>query len=275
MAKNKNKEKEPRTPGVTPESYEGQMDAIMDYEYDKDLNIHQRMWRAMKEVWYVQKASANGEYYNTLEHDDVTRKVRPALLKYGIHAYPMNLEIGEHKTIVKQKTDRNGNSYEVIDNFTQATIWVQFTNIDNPEDNIKVPAYGHGIDTGANAPGKAISYAIKYCFVKGMMLETGDEEDRHLEEDPTDSNILFLYNQIGKELFGDDWETKSKKKIFSVTNGKTSVASRAPARLVNEALKNLYELKRKQSEEPEKDIEEIDSEVDSDSQDNEILSDFQ
>lgn len=269
------KNKEERTPGVNPEDYEGEMDRIKDYVHDIDLNLHQRMHKAMKEVWYIQKAASSGEYYNTLEHDDVTRKVRPALLKHGVIAYPMELEIGEHKSLVKNKTDRNGNPYEVIEHFTQAKIWVQFTNIDDPMDTLKVPAYGHGIDSGSNAPGKAISYAIKYCLVKGLMLETGDEEDRHLEENPSDFNVLYMYNSIGKELFGDEWETVSKKKIYSITKGKTAEASRAPGRMVNEALKNLYELKRKQEEEPEKDIEEINEEVESSSEDNDILSDFQ
>lgn len=258
------------------EEYMGKLDDVINFERDTSLNIYQRIHAVMKDVWYVQKKQ-NQNHYNTVEHDDVTRKVRPALIKYGIVCVPIKIKTTDPKTIVEKKyNSRDDREYEVINYFTEAKVFIKFVNIDNPDDFTVGVAYGHGLDRAGNAPGKAISYAAKYIMIKTLYLETGDEEDTyHLVESDPDPNAAFIYNMLGEELFGkEDWEEKGKKKIYQITRGKTSDASRANPKELNIAIRNLYELSRKKSEAPDKKIEEIEKEQEKDTM-NDILKDFE
>lgn len=259
--------------------YVGEMDSLLKSAEtrDKDLNIHQRIWLVMQDVWYVQKRdSGNNKFYNTVEHDDVTRKVRPALIRHGVIAYPHEIYESDAEIIRKEKYNANTNSnYEEIEFFTQVKIIYKFANIDDPEDFILVPTYAHGVDKAGNATGKAISYAIKYALLKALSLETGDKEDTdHLINSDADENAIEVYNMLGKDLFGDKWYEMSRKKIFHVTGGKTAEAVRAPTWAINEAIKNLYKLKKEKNENPDKDIEEINKEEEKKNSANDIISDF-
>lgn len=260
------------------DKYIGDMDALIKKSEERktDLNIYQRMHEAMKDIWYVKKREGDG-YYSTVEHDDVTRKIRPALIRHGIVAHPVDIDATDPQIIRKTKYDKySDREYEQIEYFTQAKICVKFVNIDNPEDYLIVPSYAHGVDQAGNATGKAISYAIKYAFLKAFNLETGDQEDRdHLVNTESDANAVAVYNMLGEELFGDEWEEKSRHKIYVVTKGKTAEADRAPTWAINEAIKNLYKLKKKKFESPEKDINKIDEEEKKANPGNDIISDFQ
>jgi len=133
-------------------------------------NIHQRIAMAMKLVHYIQKEKRQGMQYTIVSHDSVTSKVRPELLKCGIHYYPSEM------TFVQ-----NGNRTEVL-------LKVRFVNIDRPSDFFEVPSFGFGCDSQDKGPGKAISYAVKYALLKAMGLETGDDSDldHHIDYDPKD-----------------------------------------------------------------------------------------
>jgi hypothetical protein len=256
------------------EDFIGEMDEVLDYKRDTDKNIYQRIHSVMMEVWYIQKEK--GDYYNTVKHDDVTKKIRPSLIRHGVVAIPVKIETVDPIIVDKEKYDyKNDRSYIQKEFFTEAKVYVKFINIDNPDDFIVVPGYGHGIDAAGNAPGKAVSYAVKYVFLKALNLETGDEEDQYdsnieLDSDP---NAVAVYNSIGKDLFGDEWEKKGAKKIYSVTKGKTSDPSRAPLKELNSAIRNLYELKKKRDENPEADIKSIEKEQEKDTM-NDILKEF-
>ncbi len=131
-------------------------------------NLHQRLHAAMKEVKYIQKdirIKLKSGSYKVISHDAVTAKVRPALLKQGIIYYPMEMV-----------RSQNGNRTEV-------DLKVRFANIDNPGDCIDVPGIGYGVDSGDKGPGMAVSYAVKYCLLKALGLETGDDADLSSSED--------------------------------------------------------------------------------------------
>jgi hypothetical protein len=127
----------------------------------KPLNIHQRMFEVMKSVKYIQKGDrkVNGQY-TFVSHDAVVEKLRPAFIENGI------LPIA---TIVNHTQE--GNRSEV-------DIEVKFCNIDDPSDFITVNGFGYGIDNQDKGPGKAVSYAVKYCFLKTFCLETGDDPEK-------------------------------------------------------------------------------------------------
>lgn len=127
------------------------------------LNIYQRLARVMAAVSYVQKESKRvNNQYTFVSHDAVTAKIRPALIEHGIVSVPRVVGHTEdgNRTIVEMEVD--------------------FVNIDRPEDRVTVPCYGFGIDPQDKGPGKAMSYAVKYAYLKVLALETGDDPERDL-----------------------------------------------------------------------------------------------
>jgi hypothetical protein len=124
-----------------------------------ELNIHQRLALAMKQVTYIQKEKKQGMRYSIVSHDSVTSKVRPALLEAGIVYYPIEVQ------------------HQQSGNRTECAMTVRFVNIDDPQDFFDVETFGYGLDDQDKGPGKAMSYAVKYALLKTLGLETGDDPD--------------------------------------------------------------------------------------------------
>lgn len=126
-----------------------------------EKNIYQRMHGAMLAVKYVQKGDKTvNNQYRFVSHDAVIAAVRPALLDNGI------------VTVVSV----TGHTQD--GNRTEAQVRVRFVNVDKPNDFIEVDSFGYGIDPQDKGPGKAVSYATKYCLLKTLCLETGDDPER-------------------------------------------------------------------------------------------------
>ena len=134
-------------------------------------NLHQRLHAAMKEVKYIQKDShitlKSGRRFKVITHDAVTAKVRPALLKQGIIYYPVEMTRVQSEIEGRDKTQYR----------TDVDLKVRFANIDNPGDYIDVPGIGSAITNDDKGPGMAVSYAVKYCLLKALGLETGEDAD--------------------------------------------------------------------------------------------------
>jgi len=114
----------------------------------------------MGELEYIQKGEARvNNQYRFVSHDQVSAKVHPLLVKYGIAVIPSVDEL-------KQEGNR-----------TEAKVSVHFVNVDNPSEVVVTKYYGYGVDSGDKGPGKAISYACKYAMLKTFCLETGDDPD--------------------------------------------------------------------------------------------------
>lgn len=126
----------------------------------EELNLYQRIRNIMSELDYIQKGSktVNGQY-RFVSHDQVTAAVHPLLVKHGVLIL----------STVDDMTQEN--------NRTTVKMLFQFVNIDAPQDNYTVRYSGYGIDNSDKGPGKAISYAYKYCLLKTFCLETGDDPD--------------------------------------------------------------------------------------------------
>ena len=138
----------------------------------KTPNIFQRLAAVMEECTYVQKDQKRiNNQYTAVRHDDVTAKVRPALLKHGICpvTHVLSCEV-EHFEVI-----RRGNP--VLNYRAEAQVELRLHNIDDPLDYITICSFGSGDDPGDKAVGKAISYAAKYAMLKALMLETGDDAD--------------------------------------------------------------------------------------------------
>jgi len=172
-------------------------------------NIHQRMAGVMADVSYIQKdkiiKNASGkELYRVTSHDTVIREIRPSLIKHGILAVPM--VIGHER---------------VGSNLTILEVQVDFINIDDPKDTISVIYYGYGIDTQDKGPGKAMSYAVRYAYLKVLSLETGDDpendNDDFKEELISEEQIITLREICDSKNFPIDGTLRAMAvKLFEV-----------------------------------------------------------
>jgi len=146
------------------------------FQRDTSLNVYQRLALVMEEVSYLKK-DTKIQGYTAMSHDGVTAATRPALLRHGVLALP---HAYRHETLDNKPT-RNGEMAHV-----RLEAVVRFINIDNPADYVDVPSLADGQDQNDKASGKAISMAIKYALLKGLMLETGDREEERIEVEPVD-----------------------------------------------------------------------------------------
>lgn len=114
----------------------------------------------MADLDYIQKGSktVNGQY-RFASHDQVTAAVHPFLVKHGIVVIP-----------TLETMTQEGNR-------SQAMMLSTFVNVDEPSDQFTVRYPGYGVDSGDKGPGKAISYAVKYAYLKVLCLETGEDPD--------------------------------------------------------------------------------------------------
>lgn len=165
------------------------------------LNIHQKIIGIMSELDYIAKGdkTVNGQY-RFVSHDQVTAKIHPLLVKYGVTVIPS-----------VESMQQEGNR-------TTVTLTITFTNADDPKDGFTARYIAQGIDGGGydrdgrekaagdKGPGKAISYAYKYAILKTFCLETGEDPDQVAEAvyEPAkcqefDSEIVVPLSDAGKK----------------------------------------------------------------------------
>lgn len=135
-------------------------------------NIYQRLSIVRQKVSYLQK-DADVQGYKAITHDAVTSAVREPFIEHGILTEPQQtssqvFDVGETK---------NGT---VIIRY-QGWYDVHFVNIDNPEEKVTVSVEAHAMDHGDKAPGKAMSYAVKYAMLKVLNIETGESDESRYE----------------------------------------------------------------------------------------------
>lgn len=145
-----------------------------------DRNLYQRMLAAMSDVRYVQKQKGKDSElkFSIVTHDAVTALCREALMKHGIYAFS---EITSREfTTFKVKQWKQGQEVEVEYAALTVALDMHFVNADKPEEGFCVNSIGIGVDRLVQqdkCPGKAISYAVKYAYLKALALETGDDPD--------------------------------------------------------------------------------------------------
>jgi len=144
----------------------------------------------MSELDYIQKGpkSVNGQY-RYASHDQVTAKIHPYLVKYGVTAIP---------TVTAHSQEGNR---------TIADVRVVFTNADEPNDFISVDCFGYGVDPGDKGPGKSISYAFKVACLKSLALETGEDPD-------DDANAVYEPARCQEfDSLVSMWSEKDKERV--------------------------------------------------------------
>lgn len=176
-------------------------------------NILQRLSAVMAQVEYIKKeksVSTGGEgSYKAVTHDQVAGMVRGEFVKQGIVIVP---NLVEHTmTDTGQVTAKGAKTIRV-----EAVYDVRFLSVDDSNSNIGVRVLAHGIDTGDKAPGKVLSYAVKYAILKVLMIETGEsDESRYGGEDEVDK-IVALNNAMRDAATIQDLRDRTKEALVAV-----------------------------------------------------------
>ena len=144
-----------------------------------ELNLYQKINKVMSSISYVQKTGniqAGKSSYSAVLHDHVTQLVQPHFVEHGLVAIPNIIEHDFLKYTVVTKYGE-ADRYE-----TQVKVELEVVNADNPDERLKVTAVAQGLDQQDKAPGKAYSMAVKYCYLKLLMLASGDQEEDRVEQ---------------------------------------------------------------------------------------------
>lgn len=157
-------------------------------------NIYQRINEVMKEISYVKK-DAIVERYKAVTHDQVVSVARDSLVKHGIVIYPE--QVGDNMPILRDP-ERGIKMHLYSGDYI-----INFVNIDNPDDRIKVTVNAHANDNGDKAPGKAITYATKTAILKVLCLETGENDESRTEKLKPISEVQ---EKALRSALGDDSE---------------------------------------------------------------------
>jgi len=186
-----------------------------------ELNIYQRINAVMREITYVQKdatVSTGGGSYRAVSHDMVLAVLRKAMVDAGIVTV---VQQTAGAIIVPMDKDKGIKQHLYSGDYS-----VHFHNMDKAEDYISVLVNSHAADNQDKAPGKAMSYAVKYAMLKTFGLETGEnDEGRLAEDDTTDAAVAIAAATTMDELqatFKLMWHShpKSRPEITAMKDAK-------------------------------------------------------
>jgi hypothetical protein len=145
------------------------------------MNIYQRINAVMRLVEYVQKDTNVGGSYKAVSHDMVVSVLRKEMVAQGIVVRPTQLK-GKY---IQLRDKANGINMHLY----QGRYQVDFVSAENPEEYCRTVVEGHANDNGDKAPGKAMSYAVKYAMLKTFSLETGEDDESRGYEAPAFTDI--------------------------------------------------------------------------------------
>ena len=190
-----------------------------------ELNIYQRISKITTELGTVAKnlnVSTGKSSYKAVSEKDVKDAVKPLEDKYGVLSFPVDKEIVESDLI----EDVSGRRYR----YMRLRVVMRFINTDKPEEYVDVIGYGDGIDTGDKAPGKADSYAVKYCLISCYKLSSGSGEEldavasdengyKSVPRKASENQVNYIRNQCSEGLLNRYFYKYGVKRIedFSVS----------------------------------------------------------
>ena len=153
-------------------------------------NIYQRINTVMKAVKYVQK-DAEVQGYKAVTHDMVTAVLRPELIKAGI---AINVDQLRSELLTRRDPKAGEKMHLYSGDYA-----VHFVNIESPEDRVTVTVNAHANDNGDKAPGKAMSYAVKYAMLKTFSLETGENDEARFSDPYTPEQFEVYHDLLQSE----------------------------------------------------------------------------
>jgi len=153
------------------------------FERDTTAGIHMRLWLAAGDIGQLEKDGTvriGNDGYGYISHDNVSMHAKRAFQRHGIVVIP---------TVIAHAKDGNR---------SELTIKAKFVNIDDPADFIEVEGIGYGVDSSDKGPGKAYSYAMKYIYMKVLMLNSADD----VEADDTTHQPAITQQALAQEVAG-------------------------------------------------------------------------
>ena len=151
-------------------------------------SLYQRINAIKKKIDYIQK-DKKVESYMAVTHDAVTAATRKLFVEEGVLVVPSEIS---NVVVVAGATSKGTPIIRY-----EALFSVAFINIDSGDDRLIINVTAHAMDHGDKAPGKAISYAVKYAILKVLQLETGEDDE----------------SRAASEGIGDDLISKAKIEI--------------------------------------------------------------
>jgi len=153
-----------------------------------DKNIHQRMLEITKACDSIPKNGYNSySKYKYVKAVDVVGNIQKLLVKNGV-----TLTISE-KCLTRNKIDKaSNNGYNI---HSEVTCEAVFTNVDKPDEQIKIDYYGVASDTLDKDIYKAKTGGLKYLLSQTFLITTDDfidpEDDSKEVKQPkkTNSNV--------------------------------------------------------------------------------------
>jgi len=179
-------------------------------------NLMQRISAIQGEVTRVDKSANVDGKYKAVTHDDVTRMLRPLMVKHGVVSF---IDCLSSQTVDTEYFFGKRKAMRLESRFC-----VTYINIDNSDDRMVVIVEAHAEDTGDKNPGKACSYAQKYADLKTFRITTGEDDEQRLDEKKITEQVLTTESlssllEFAESAFGDDADnvlTSMAKNVFQV-----------------------------------------------------------
>jgi hypothetical protein len=200
------------------------------------MNIYQKLIEVRKAVPYLQKED-KGAQYAYVGSSKVLSNVRSKMDELGLLLVPAVIGTKVSESVVEYiEKDKYGNEKpkKTTTYFTELTLEMTWINAENPEEQIKVPWYGQGVDiAGEKGVGKALTYAEKYFLLKQFNIATDKDDPDSLKQFniATDKDDPDSFQQDTSKLpqhYTDKTEPKGNyqkisesqaKRLFALSNG--------------------------------------------------------
>lgn len=221
----------------------------------KPMNIYEKMLHIQTEIPTVAKnlnvsTGYNSGSYKAVSERDVKDAVKPLEAKYGVYSYPIEKDLIEQSFLETNTKQGVKKSFYIRERVTY-----RFVNVEKPEEYIDIVGYGDGIDSGDKSPGKADTYAGKYCLMSAYKISTGDDPDRDASEEYSSKGekpktvtnyddlpqILEEFNKTRNEMFTKGMDIRDKE-VSDFICMKADVTTVDPGKLDYDGLKRVLEV---------------------------------
>ena len=171
-------------------------------------NLYQRYIKVMKDCGYIQKQGRNDFHkYNYAAAAQVLEKVNESCVENGIATIAIPEVIS-----VETPTNRSG----AQENRVTVRMAVTLVNIDDPKEQMVLHGIGCGQDAGDKAVMKAQTAAMKYAWMMGLQISTGDDPeadtdvDKRMHGEPKKQATQKVTSLRDEPAFALDWSKVSE-----------------------------------------------------------------
>lgn len=132
------------------------------------MNLYQRLIRIMERMGAVGKGGKTdyGDNFEYHKIDEVDDKLRGALVAERVVAV-LSKVVNANVRIIEGQ-DRYGNVRSTY--HAECEVEILLINADNPEEQLSIVGWGHGLDYSDKATSKAIAYAAKSAYLNTFHL---------------------------------------------------------------------------------------------------------